>query len=315
MGHGHPHLHLPGPLGREQAARRLRWAILLNALFILVELSAGLAVGSLALVGDAWHNVTDILALGIAWFALRQVQRPADAGRTFGYHRAGILAALANSILLAGVTLNLGLEAVQRLRQPPAVSPDGGVIVAVAAVGVLVNGAAAFALRGTRADLNLRTAFLHLLGDAMVSGAVVLAGALILAAGWRWPDPVAGLLVAGFIVSGAWRILREALNVLMEGTPRGVDVAEVSRVMAEVPGVRGVHHVHVWSLSADLRALSCHLVVADQPISSAGLLLREVRELLGRRFGIRHVTVELESELPEAGALLRISGCEAPVRR
>jgi cobalt-zinc-cadmium efflux system protein len=315
VGHGHPHLHLPGPCSHEQAARRLRWAILLNALFILVELSAGMAVGSLALVSDAWHNLTDILALFIAWFAMRQVRRPADPGRTFGYHRAGILAALANSVLLAGVTLNLGLEAVQRLRQPPAVSPDGGVIVLVAAVGVLVNGAAAFALRGTRSDLNLRTAFLHLLGDALVSGAVVLAGVLILTAGWRWPDPVAGLLVAGFIVASAWGILREALNVLMEGTPRGIDVAEVSRVMAEVPGVRGVHHVHVWSLGADLRALSCHLVVADQPVSSGGLLLAEVRHLLSQRFGIAHVTVQLESELPQAGVLLGICGCEAPARR
>ncbi len=158
--------------------RRLCWAILLNSLFIAIELAAGLAVNSLALLGDAWHNFTDVLGLGIAWFAVRQIRRPADPVRTFGYHRAGILAALGNSVLLGVVTFSLSLEAVQRLRHPP--PAGGGVIVAVAAVGVLLNGAIALALRPSGRDLNLRSAFLHMLGDALVSLGVVGAGAGIL---------------------------------------------------------------------------------------------------------------------------------------
>jgi cobalt-zinc-cadmium efflux system protein len=302
--HGHGRAH--GAAGPKQSTRQLRRAIALNGFFIVVELSVGIAVASLALVSDAWHNLTDILGLAIAWFALRQVQRPADPGRTFGYHRAGILAALANSVLLGGVTVNLVLEAIERLRYPPAIPPDGGVILGVAAVGVLVNSAAAYGLRGAGSDLNLRSAFLHLLGDALVSAAVVLAGLLIHVTGWAWPDPAASLLVAIFIFGGAWRILREAVDVLMEGTPRGIDVRDVAAAIEGVVGVRGVHHVHAWALSADLKALSCHIVVEDQPIAAAGLLIEEVRHVLAERFGIGHATIQLESDLPAPTSLLEI---------
>src|SRR5574337_97037 len=245
------------------AVRRLRWAILLNGLFIAIELAAGFAVNSLALLGDAWHNFSDVLGLSIAWFALRQVRRPADSVRTFGYHRAGILAALGNSLFLGVVTLTLFLEALQRLRHPP--PAGGGIILAVAAVGVAVNGTVAFSLRHSGRDLNLRSAFLHMLGDALVSFGVVVAGAGILWTGWDWLDPLASLLVGAFILAGAWRIVREAVNVLMEGTPQGLNVREVSAAIADVPGVRGVHHLHVWSLGGELTALSCHVVVEDQP--------------------------------------------------
>jgi cobalt-zinc-cadmium efflux system protein len=292
--------------GPGQSTRQLRRAIALNGFFIVVELSVGIAVASLALVSDAWHNLTDVLGLAIAWFALHQVQRPADPGRTFGYHRAGILAALANSVLLGGVTVNLVLEAIERLRHPPAAPPDGGVILGVAALGVLVNGAAAYGLRGAGTDLNLRSAFLHLLADAIVSAAVVLAGLLIHLTGWGWPDPVASLLVAVFIFGGAWRILREAVDVLMEGTPRGIDVREVAETVGRVGGVRGVHHVHVWALGAHLKALSCHIVVDDQPVGAAGLLIEEVRHVLAERFGIGHATIQLESDLPAPTTLLDI---------
>jgi cobalt-zinc-cadmium efflux system protein len=296
-GHGP---HPPVVASAEGRVRRLRWAIFFNVAFIALELSAGFAVGSLALLSDAWHNLTDVLALGIAWFAVCQVRRPADSGRTFGYHRAGILAALANSVLLAGVTLNLVLQAVERLLHPPAGLPNGDVVLGVAAVGVLVNGLAAYALHGEGRDLNLRGVFLHMLGDALVSCGVVIAGGLILFTGSGWPDPVASLLVAVFIFVGAWRILREALDVLMEGTPRGLAVRDVSAAIGRVPGVRGVHHVHVWCLSADFRALSCHVVVIDQPISAAGLVIEEVRQTLLRQFGITHVTIQVESDLPAA---------------
>jgi cobalt-zinc-cadmium efflux system protein len=278
----------------------LRWAILLNSLFIALELAAGFAVNSLALISDAWHNLTDVLSLGIAWFALRQTRRPADSVRTFGYHRAGILAALGNSVLLGAVTVNLFLEAARRLRDPPPLPASGGVILAVAAVGVAINGAVAFALHRGGRDLNLRSAFLHMLGDALVSLGVVVTGAVMLWTGWVWPDPVISILVGAFILAGAWRIVREAVNVLMEGTPGGLEVEAVSVAIARVPGVRGVHHLHVWSLGGDLSALSCHVVVDDQPVSTGGLVVERIRKELQGRFGIGHATIQLETVIPPA---------------
>jgi cobalt-zinc-cadmium efflux system protein len=295
------------------AIRRLRWAILLNSLFIAVELAAGFAVNSLALLSDAWHNFTDVLGLGIAWFAVRQVRRPADSVRTFGYHRAGILAALGNAVFLGVVTFSLFLEAAQRLRHPP--PAGGGMIVAVAAIGVLLNGAVAFALRHGGRDLNLRSAFLHMLGDALVSLGVVVAGAGILWTGWDWLDPVAGLLVGVFILAGAWRIVREAVNILMEGIPRGLDVKEVGAAIAAVPEVRGVHHLHVWSLGGDLTALSCHVVVEDQPVSSSGLLVERIQRELQDRFRIGHATIQLEAAIPAATGPLPIHHEGEAVRR
>jgi cobalt-zinc-cadmium efflux system protein len=240
------------------------------------------------------------VGLGIAWFAVRQVRRPADSARTFGYHRAGILAALGNSVFLAAITVNLFLEAVRRLREPPALPASGGIILAVAAIGVAINGLVAFALRPSGRDLNLRSAFLHMLGDALVSLGVVVTGALMLWTGWVWPDPVASLLVGVFILAGAWRIVREAVNVLMEGAPRGLDVEEVRVAIAGVPGVLGVHHLHVWSLNGDLTALSCHVVVEDQPISAGGLVMERIRKEILDRFGIGHATIQLETDMPPA---------------
>lgn len=279
--------------GTNQAVRRLRWAILLNGLFIALELTAGITVNSLALISDAWHNLTDVLGLGIAWFAVRQVRRPADSVRTFGYHRAGILAALGNSLFLGVVTFSLFLEAWRRLHHPP--PAGGGVILAVAAVGVAVNGTVAFSLRHSGRDLNLQSAFLHMLGDALVSFGVVMAGAAMLWTGWDWLDPVASLLVGGFVLAGAWRIVREAVNILMEGIPREMDVEKVSAAIAAVPGVRGVHHLHVWSLSGELTALSCHVEIEDQPISAGGLLVERIRRELQHRFRIGHATIQLET--------------------
>jgi cobalt-zinc-cadmium efflux system protein len=285
--------------------RRLGWAVLLNAAFIAVELAAGVTVNSLALIGDAWHNTTDVLALGVTWLAIRLMRRPPDSLRTFGYHRVGILAALGNSVLLGVVTLQLFLEAFRRLWHP---SPPigGGVILVVAAVGVVLNGTVAWILRRTGSDLNLRGAFLHMLGDALISLAVVGAGACLLLTGWAWPDPAAGLLVGVYILIEAWRIAREAVNVLMEGTPKDLDLVEVSAAIARVPGVREVHHLHVWSLNEELTALSCHVIVDDQPVSAGGLLVSRIERALRDRFRISHATVQLEPALQQPDTPLSI---------
>ena len=302
------HLHGSGSPsgGWSAAAGRLRWAILLNAGFITVEVAVGLGIGSLALMSDAWHNATDVLALAIAWAAVRLVRRPADSGRTFGYHRAGILAALANGVLLLGVTLGLLLDAAHRLRHPPGSPPAGLIILLVAAIGIVVNAGAAYALHGAGRDLHLRSAFLHLMADALVSAGVVAAGALILITGWTWPDAAASVLINLVVLAGAWKILSESLNVLMEGAPRGMDLGAVAEAIGRLPGVREVHHLHAWCLSADFTALSCHVVAADQPISEGGLLVAHIRQLLEERFNIRHVTIQLESSMAPAEELLGI---------
>ncbi len=307
----------PGGLKEEReeggVVGRLRWALLLNAAFIAVELSAGVSVNSLALIGDAWHNLTDVLALGITWLAIRLVRRPADTLRTFGYHRAGVLAALGNSVLLGAVTLQLFLEALQRLRHP---SPAGGgaVIVIVAAAGVVLNGSVAWVLRKTGADLNLRGAFLHMLGDALVSLAVVGAGACLLVTGWSWPDPVAGIVVGLYILVQAGRIVRDASHVLMEGVPKDLALAEVRAAIARVPGVREVHHLHVWSLSEELTALSCHVVVDDQPVSAGGLLTSRIQGMLQVHFKIGHATIQLEPAIPHPDTPLPIQHAESARR-
>ncbi len=300
---------------REDAGlvRRLRWALLLNAVFIAVELAAGVSVGSLALIGDAWHNLTDILALGITWLAIRLVRRPADSLHTFGYHRAGILAALGNSVLLTVVTLQLFLEAFQRLRHPAPVS-GGGVIMSVAAVGVVLNGSVAWILHRTGADLNLQGAFLHMLGDSLISLAVVGAGAAVLLTGWSWPDPAAGGVVGVYILIEVWRIVREAFHVLMEGAPKDLPLAEVSAAIARVPGVREVHHLHIWSLSEELTALSCHVVVDDQPVSAGGLLTGRIQGMLQERFRIEHATIQLEPAIPQPDTPVPIQPAESARR-
>ena len=201
-----------------------------------------------------------------------------------------------NSVFLGVVTFSLFLEAIQRLRHPQPI--QGAVIMAVAAVGVLLNGAVAFTLRGAGRDLNLRSAFLHMLGDALVSLGVVLAGAGMLWTGWEWLDPLAGLLVGLFILAGVWRIVREAVNILMEGTPRGLNVEDVGAAILRVPSVRSIHHLHVWSLGGDLTALSCHVEVEDQPVSTGGLLVERIHRELRERFGIGHITVQLETAIP-----------------
>ncbi len=301
---GHMGSPRPEREGRE-IVRRLRWGVLLNAAFIAVELAAGVSVNSLALIGDAWHNLTDVLALGITWLAIRLGRRPADSLRTYGYQRAGILAALGNSVLLGVVTFQLFLEGFQRLWHPPPPA-GGGVIMLVAAFGVLLNGTVAWMLRQAGSDLNMRGAFLHMLGDALVSLAVVGAGACVLLTGWSWPDPAAGLVVGVYILIDAWRIVRDASHVLMEGVPRDLPLAEVSAAIARVPGVQGVHHLHVWSLNEEVTALSCHAVVDDQSVSTGGLLVSRIGRMLLEGFGIAHATIQLEPNIPRPDRPLAI---------
>ena len=288
--------------------RRLKVGIVLNLLFALAELIAGLASGSLALVGDAWHNFSDVIGLSLSWVALRQAERPATGRKTFGYHRATILAALGNGIALVGVTLWLFYEATRRLRRPEL--PQAEVMMVVAGIGFVMNLAVALSLKRATKDVNIRSAYLHLITDASVSLGVVAAGVIILLTGWRSIDPLLSLLIGVLILVGAWDIVAETFNVLMEGVPRGVDVERVLRAVRSFPKVQDAHDLHVWSLSSHVYALSCHLQVADLPVSEGTELLDRISLMLRERFGIAHTTIQLEAEAcpPQEACALSAKG-------
>jgi cobalt-zinc-cadmium efflux system protein len=274
--------------------RRLKIGMILNLLFALGEFIAGLAAGSLALVGDAWHNFGDVIALALSWVALRQAERPATGRKTFGYHRASILAALANGVALIGITLWLFYEAIQRFRQPGV--PEATVMLAVAGIGFVMNLVVALSLRESTGDVSVRSAYLHLMNDALVSLGVVAAGGVILLTGWSLIDPLVSLVIGLLILAGSWDIVAEALDVLMEGVPRGVDVDRILEALRSLAEVKDTHDLHVWSLSSHVYALSCHIQVADLPVSEGTQLLDRISQMLKERFGIAHTTIQLEAE-------------------
>jgi cobalt-zinc-cadmium efflux system protein len=274
--------------GRE---RRLALVLALAAVYMVAELAGGLWTGSLALLADAGHMLADVAALALSLFAFWLARRPAHSGRTYGYHRAEILAALANGSALVAVALGVGLEAVDRLHHPAAV--DALPMLVIAAGGLAVNGVGLWVLREERErSLNLRGAWLHLLSDALGSAAAIAAGALILAFGWLAADPLASLAIALLIVRSAWSLLRETLEVLMEGAPGHIDVDRVRQAIGGVRGVGSVHDLHVWTITSGRVALSVH-VCADES-EPAARLLRSVQARLRDEFGITHSTIQVE---------------------
>jgi cobalt-zinc-cadmium efflux system protein len=273
----------------------LPFALAATLLILVVEVVFGVLANSLALVSDAGHVLTDVIALGLAWFALRRSARPPDTHYTFGYGRSGILAALANAILLIVIALLIGVTAFVRVQNPPHVT---GVIVVLAALfGAGVNVAVASRLRAqSQGDINVRAALLHVLGDIAASVAVAVSGIIILFTHLYVVDPLMSWIVAVLIAFGAWRIVTEATRILMEATPPGLDLPTIAHSMREVPGVEEVHDLHVWSLSDGFLVLSAHVITPDQQLSSAANLLSDLRLLLSRRFGIQHSTIEIECE-------------------
>jgi cobalt-zinc-cadmium efflux system protein len=284
MSHDHHH--------HGTVSRKLFIASIATALFVAVEIVVGIRANSLALVGDALHNVTDTLALLLALFAVRLERRPATSAKSYGWHRAGVLAAFINSGTLAAFTIFLFVEAAQRLRTPAAVNSTAMLITAAAAL--LLNGSITLWLRGHGHDLNIRSAVLHMLGDALASAGIIAAALLIRGTGALFWDPAVTIVIGVLILWSSWKILREAINLLLEGTPSGIDPDEVTRAIAALDGVTGIHHLHIWALGASRPALSCHLMVGDIPVRSTGNLLAQVNELLGREYGIEHTTIQFE---------------------
>jgi cobalt-zinc-cadmium efflux system protein len=283
----HSHQH------SSEISRKLMAASIATAIFVVVEIAAGVRAHSLALIGDALHNVTDTLVLLLAMFAVRLERRPATSAKSYGWHRAGVLAAFINAGALAAFTIFLFVEAAQRLRAPAAVNSTAMLITASAAL--LLNGSITLWLRGHgRHDLNIRGAALHMLGDALSSAGIIVAALLIRATGAGFWDPAVSIAIGVLILWSSWGILREAINLLLEGTPAGIDPEDVTRAIATLDGVDGVHHLHIWALGPSRPALSCHLMVGDIPVRSTGNLLAQVNELLAREYGIAHTTIQFE---------------------
>jgi cobalt-zinc-cadmium efflux system protein len=271
----------------------LKLALGLTCIVLAIELVGGLVSHSLALLSDAGHVLTDVFALGLAWFAVAQASRPADARRSYGYHRVSILAALVNSVTLIVIVIAIAYEAVRRLAHPEPV--QGGVVIVAALAGIAINTFVASALRGQSHSLNVRAAMLHVVGDIGASLGVVVAGAVILLTGWLYIDPLLSLGIAVLIAFGAWRIVRETVNLLMEGTPAEIDLAAVAGEITGTELVTGMHDLHVWALSSDEVALSCHVVVGDCELREAEHVVRDLEGRLCTKFAIGHTTIQVES--------------------
>jgi len=271
----------------------LKKALALTCVILAVELAGGVISHSLALLSDAGHVFTDVFALGLAWFAVEQARRPADRRRSYGYQRVSILAALVNSVALIVIVIAIAIEAVRRLANP---EPVQGVVVIVAAlVGIAINAYVVLGLRGHGRNLNLRAALLHVTGDIGASAGVVVAGAVILLTGWLYIDPILSLGIAALIAFGAWRIVRETVNLLLEGTPPEINLADVATEIKATQHVTGMHDLHVWALSSDAMALSVHVVLEECPLGEAEHVVRDLESRLCERFDIGHTTIQVES--------------------
>jgi cobalt-zinc-cadmium efflux system protein len=294
---------------RRTAAARSRpllvTTLALTAAFLVVELVAALWTGSLALLADAGHMLTDVGGLGLALFASWIASRPPTPAKTYGYYRAEILAAVVNALVLFVVAGGILVEAYQRVRTPAEVL--GGPMLAVAFVGLVVNAVCAWLLhRDAAASLNVRAAYLEVLSDAVSSVAVIVAAVVVLTTGWTVADPLASGAIALFIVPRTWRLLRQAVNILLEGTPAHLELGEIEEAITRVSGVRRVHDLHVWTLTSGREAMSAHVVVGD--VRESDRLLEELHALLHSRFGIDHTTIQLETEPP---AVLQIKSPNA----
>ena len=266
---------------------RLRLSLLLTFGFVALELVVGLSAHSLALVSDAGHNMTDGLALALSWYALWIARKPASPTRTYGYHRVGILAALANAVTLMVIALFIFGEAFQLFLHPAAV--QSGPMIAVALLAVLLNAGIALGLRKAAAhDVNLRSAYVHMAGDALSAVGVVVAGIVVHFTGWVYADPLVSVLIGLFIVYSSWGIVRETINILLEGTPNGLNVDAMAAEMQAVAGVQGVHDLHVWSIADGMNALSCHVDVFEADTSDAARVVRDIKLLLADHYHVRH---------------------------
>ena len=284
---GHSHNHTHG-----MAKKTLRLAFFLTIIILIAELVGGIFANSLALLSDAGHVVTDVFALGLAWFAVIQAERPANARKTFGYHRVGILAALVNAITLIIIAIAITWEAIQRLQHPEPVQPL--VMFLSAGIGIAVNLYIGFGLQKEGHSLNVRAATLHVFGDVVASIGVIVAGVIILLTGWTAADPLLSVAIAVLIAVGAWSILKETTDILLEAVPRDISLSDLVDGMKSVEGVKDVHDLHVWSIASGMYALSCHVLINDLPTSGSSTILQSLTTMINEKHHIGHATIQFE---------------------
>ncbi len=297
MSHSHQRVRLGGIEGR------LIVSLALTGLIFVAELIGGLLTGSLALLSDAAHVFLDVFALALSYVAIRLTSLPPDDRHTYGYHRLRVLAALVNGATLLLVVFEIVREAIGRFSNPQPVM--AGPMLVVAVVGLVVNVVVAFVLREhDHQDLNVRSAFLHVLGDTLASVGVIVAGVIIVLTGWTAVDPLVSLVIAAIILVGAGNVLRKALHILVEGVPQGLTATEVAEAMNGVTGVSQVHDLHVWTVSPDYVALSAHVVLDDQSLSQAQSIMEDLEAVLTDEFGIEHTTIQVECQSCAEGTII-----------
>jgi cobalt-zinc-cadmium efflux system protein len=298
----HMHAHSPG----ESTSRVLRVSLFVTVAYIALLVFAGIHAHSLALLSEAGHNLSDFFALLLSFFAVYLQARPPSSTKTYGYHRAGVLVALVNAVSLVVVSFFIFYEAFRRLQQPQQVR--AGLMIGVAAAGVIMNGIIAVLLYRCSRDVNIRSAFLHEIGDTVSTAAVIAGGWLIMSTGQYWIDSALSIGIGVLILWSGFGIIRETLNILLEGTPRGIQLERVEIAIRAIEGVNDVHDLHVWSIGSETRALSCHIAIADIPPSVSERILRDVKDRLHHEFRIDHTTIQFEHVECEVA-----HGCVMPV--
>src|SRR6266436_3298844 len=290
----------------ERTTRILQVSLLVTAAYIILLVVAGIRAHSLALLSEAGHNLTDFVALLLSLVAVHLHSRPPSATHTYGYHRAGVLVALVNAATLVAISFLIFYEAIRRIQQPQAV--HAATMMWVAAAGVVMNGAIALMLYRTDRDVNTRSVLLHEIGDTLSTAAVIAGGWAILVTGQSWIDAALSFGIGALILWSSFGIMRETLNILLEGTPRGMKLDRVEACIREIDGVNDVHDLHVWSIGSETSALSCHISIADIPPSASERILRDVRARLYNDFRIDHTTIQFEHAVCEVA-----HGCVIPV--
>jgi cobalt-zinc-cadmium efflux system protein len=296
----------PSRLGANRTQSVLRFSLVATLVYVAITFAAGLSAHSLALLSEAGHNLSDFFALLLSFTAVYFQSRPAGSSKTFGYQRAGVLAAFLNAATLIVISIWIAAEAIHRLNSPVTVQPR--LMMIVAAAGVVMNGVIAVLLWRVASDVNLRSAFLHMAGDTLSTAAVIAGGAGILLTGQNWIDPALSLIIAALILWSSVGIVRETLNILLEGTPRGISLTEIRLGMGAVEGVVNVHDLHVWSLGSNSSALACHVTIADIPPSESACILARLNQVLRERFHISHATIQFEHM-----GCAELEGCVVPM--
>lgn len=293
--------------GAAHTSRVLRISLTVTLVYIILLVVAGVRAHSLALLSEAGHNVSDFLALILSLAAVYLENRPPSATKTYGYSRAGVLAAFINALTLVGIAFFIMYAAARRLYAPVNVHAD--LMIGVAAAGVAMNGIIAVVLYRSRDDLNIRGAFLHMFGDTLSTAAVIAGGWAIMLTGQNWIDPALSFGIGAIILWSSFGIIRETLNILLEGTPRSIDLDVVAQNIAAVEGVNDVHDLHVWSIGSAVHALSCHISIADIPPSESEAILRQVQQSVRQKFHIHHTTIQFEHITCDVA-----HGCVLPVQ-